>query len=161
WLRRRSNIAWATDGADVHVDASTPLGIAALLWTPTCKVVLTDNIEAPRLAAEEPLQGWDIESHAWWESPSAPAGDYSTDYPEDAIAEVRFSLTAEEIPRLRRLGRDSSETMERVLKSVRPGWTEHDLAGELARDLLRQGIQCPVLLVAADERIALFRHPIP
>src|SRR5436309_708804 len=93
WMRRRSNIAWATDGADVHVDASTALGVASLLWRPNRKLVLTDNIEAPRLAAEEPLAEWEIQSKPWWEPPEEPRGRYATDYPNDSIAELRYSLT--------------------------------------------------------------------
>lgn len=161
WLRRRSNIAWATDGADTHCDASTSLGVASLVWTPARKTVLTDVIEAPRLAAEEPLNGWEIQACPWWEAPCPPAGRFATDFPEDDIAPLRYSLTELEIGRIRGLGAECAATMSRVMHHVKRGRTENDLAGVLSGELRRAGIFCPVLLVAADERIARFRHPIP
>ena len=161
WLRRRSNVAWATDGADVHVDASSSRGVASVLWTPQRKRILTNNIEAARLAAEEPLAGWEIEADPWWEPAVAPQGKYATDYPDDTVAELRSPLTSGEIERLRRLGAQSAATMDRIMKTVQRGWSERDVAAELACELLKDGIQCPVLLVAADERVSLFRHPVP
>lgn len=167
-LRRRSNIAWITDGADVHVDTANPLGIAALLWTPGRKMVFTDNIEGARLRAEEPLGGWEIVEAAWWDAGADALGEaiersrYATDWPDDSIAELRYSLTAAEIECVRGLGRDTAEVVEWVMMhGVRTGMTEWMLGGAVAGSLRERGIFTHVLLVAADERIANFRHPIP
>jgi Xaa-Pro aminopeptidase len=42
---------------------------------------------------------------------------------------------------------------------VEPGQTEHDLAARLVGRLA--GVRSPVVLVAADDRIARYRHPLP
>jgi antitoxin VapB len=160
-LRRRSNIAWLTDGADVHCDAATALGVATLLWTPRRKVVFTDEIEARRLAEEEFRGGWEIRAARWWDSMKFPEGRHATDWPRDAIAELRFPLTPGEVNRLRALGAECEESVARTLKTARRGWSEHEVAADLAANLRRRGIFPHVLLVAADERVDKYRHPIP
>ena len=160
-LRRRSNIAWITDGADVHVDSSSTTGVAALLWTPRRKVAYTANIEARRLAEEEFGGEWEIESGNWWEPARLPTGRWGTDFPDDPLADLRAPLTPLEVRRLRALGVAAAEELCRVMKRVRRGMTEHGVAGELSGRLRGQGIFAPVLLVAADDRIAKYRHPIP
>src|SRR5256885_7761276 len=104
WLRRRANIAWVADGADVHCDLFSELGVASVLWTPSARVVLTDDIEAARLAAEEFGSGFEVRSSRWFEPPKDPAGRFATDWPVDAIAPLRFSLTGREVERVRALG---------------------------------------------------------
>lgn len=167
-LRRRSNIAWAADGADVHCDTATSLGVAALLWSPSRKACLTDQIEAARLRAEEPFaaNGWQVESLDWWETDrrlaDALAAGYACDFPDDPLYDLRASLTAEQAARARTLGRESAEVVERLMKNdVKPGMTEHHLGGAVSGWLRDRGIQGHVVLVASDERIARFRHPIP
>src|SRR5215475_5997191 len=85
-LRRRSNIAWVTDGADVHCNTATALGVASVLWTPAKKIVLTDDIEAARLREEEFGGKWEIRESRWWEPPAGEdKGRHVSDWPDDAI----------------------------------------------------------------------------
>ena len=161
WIRRRTNIAWLTDGADVHVDSSSSTGIASLLWTPKKKVVFCDNIEADRLRAEEFGRDWEIRSCAWWKRREIPVGNYATDFPDDPFADLRARLTPEELRRIRALGRATGRILAEAMKAIRPGRTEHEVAGDLVGRLRSEGLFAPVVLVAADDRIAKFRHPIP
>lgn len=174
-LTRRANIAWIADGADVHVDAGSEFGIAALLWTPTRRLIFTDNIEAARLRAEEfpDPKEWEIVERPWWEAPPLfRATDWMgekwarehpilDDRSVDHFAELRFSLTPAERDRARTLGHEAAEIMQSVMMRFTRGTTEHELAGTLGGELRKRGIFTPVLLVAADDRIARFRHPIP
>lgn len=160
WLRRRTNIAWLTDGADVHVDSSSSTGVASLVWTLRKKTVLTSNIESPRLAEEE-FKSWEIRDHKWWRDAKPPSGNLATDYPSDPFADLRSPLTELELRRIRALGRTTADELEQVMKATRPGRTEHEVAGELTGRMRRLGIMIPVMLVASDERIARYRHPIP
>jgi antitoxin VapB len=160
-LRRRTNIAWLTDGADVHVDSSGSTGVAALLWTPRRKVVLCTNIESRRLAEEEFSDEWTVRESKWWEGREQPSGRLATDFPDDPFADLRASLTDLEAHRVRELGAVTATELARTMKAVRPGWTEHEVAGEITGRLRRLGIFTPVVLVASDARIAKYRHPIP
>lgn len=160
WLRRRTNIAWLTDGADVHVDSSSSTGIASLLWTPKKRVAFTTSIEGPRLAAEE-LPDWDLHQTPWWKRGTSPDGNLATDFPDDPFADLRSPLTALELKRVRALGKTAAGALQSVMKWVKRGMSEHEIAGELAGRLRKDGIFAPVLLVAADARVDRFRHPIP
>jgi hypothetical protein len=161
WLRRRTNIAWLTDGADVHVDSSSTTGIAGLLWTPRKKTVFTTNIESRRLADEEFGSDWDIQEQWWWRESKPPQGRFATDFPNDPFADLRASLTDLELQRIRDLGRTTADVLEKAARAVRPGDTEHEIAGDLTARFRKQGISLPVVLIAADERIEKYRHPIP
>ncbi len=160
-IRRRANFAWATDGADVHVDGSSRLGVASILWTPARKVVLADNIESPRLRAEELGSEWEIVESKWYEPAAEPTGSIASDWPDDLLVDLRAPLTDLELDRVRQLGRDVAEVVGALMREARPGWGELEAAGRLRERLLARAIEAPVLLVAADERIARFRHPIP
>lgn len=160
-LRRRTNIAWLTDGADVHVDASSTTGIATLLWTPRRKVAFTTHIEAARIADEELGGDWEVRGSDWWGPGERPKGRFATDFPEDPFADLRSPLTALELRRARALGATAGVELARLMESVRRGQTEHEIAGEIVGRLRKQGISVPVILVAADGRVAKYRHPIP
>src|SRR5262249_31329898 len=57
---------------------------------------------------------------------------------------------------------DAACVVERLMKNdVKPGMTEWHLGGALASWLRDRGIFGHVILVAADERIGKYRHPIP
>ena len=164
WLRRRTNIAWLTDGADVHVDGSSSTCVASLLWTPRKKIVLTTNIEAQRLADEEFGEEWEIRSSPWWRNAAPPKGQYATDFPDDPFVDLRASLTPMELLRMRQLGLTTAAHLEVLLKNrtlVPRGSSERQIAGNAQDFFRREGITLPVLLVAADDRIEKYRHPIP
>jgi Xaa-Pro dipeptidase len=161
FIRRRSNVAWATDGADMHCNAFSELGVAALLWTPGRKVVLTNNVDGPRLAAEELPSDWTVEETSWWEIRPALDGHFATDYPDDCLVDLRSCLTPVELDRIRALGAEAAETVEQLAKDVRPGCSELEVAGELISRLRKRGILAPVVLIGGDDRIVRYRHPVP
>jgi Xaa-Pro dipeptidase len=48
-----------------------------------------------------------------------------------------------------------------IVAAVTRGDMEHAVGARLVHRLLERGIRAPVMLVAADERIARYRHPLP
>ena len=169
-LSTRHNFAWVTLGGLNHVLLSTERGAAPLLVTADRAVVLAPVNEAARLADEElsglPLQieevGWE---HAADLSPIAErvaGGAVLDDAPiEGELLEHRSLLTPLEHERLVELARAAVATADEVVASVKPGDTEHAICAELTHRLLAGGIRAPVVLVAADERIVRYRHPLP
>lgn len=174
-LQRVSSFAWATCGAASYVNAATTNGEASLLITPSGRYLVTNNIEATRLEQEEKLaaQGWEFRVGPWYEAPLAIAeltrglrlgadGPYpgATDLSGN-MARIRTILAPEEIERFRALGRLCAEAMGAAVGAVRPGQTEHQIAALLAHEALKRGAQAPVNLIATDERVFAFRHPLP
>lgn len=174
-LQRVSSFAWATCGAASYVNTATDLGAASLLFTPQGDYVLTNNIEATRLAQEEKLdqQGFQIVAPFWYEgaNPVAElAGNLrlgaDVPYPgatdlSAEIAQLRARLLPEEGERFRQLGRLCAEAMDAAIRQVRPGQSEYQIAALLAGETQARGVQPIVNLIATDRRIFSFRHPLP
>jgi Xaa-Pro aminopeptidase len=174
-LRRVSSFAWATCGAASYVNTATTTGEAALLIMPQGRYLITNNIEAPRLEREEGLatQGWQFRVARWHEEQVAVDeltrglrvggdGPYPgvTDLSAE-LASLRAALTPEEGERFRTLGRLCAAAMDEAARAVRPGQTEHEIAAQLSGATERRGVQPVVNLIATDERIFAFRHPLP
>jgi len=174
-LRRVSSFAWATCGAASYVNTAASDGIAQLLITPTDRYLITNNIEASRLEQEEKLngQGWELRVAPWYtetdlvtrlaggmklgaDSPYSGAMDLSTE-----IAHLRADLTPDEGQRFRELGKLCAAAMHDAIGAVQPGMTEHQIAAGLSYEGERRGVQVIVNLVATDDRIFRFRHPLP
>jgi antitoxin VapB len=174
-LNRVSSFAWATCGGSSYVGVSATEGVATLVITPSHRYLLTNNIEAQRLEKEEQLadQGWEFLVSPWYESNHTlarltdglkvgvdeplPAGmDLSTE-----IARLRVNLTQPEGDRFRKLGGECAQAMDQAMRSIRPGQTERQIAARLALETETRGVQPVCLLVATDERIFSYRHPLP
>jgi Xaa-Pro aminopeptidase len=185
-LQRRTNFAWITGGRDNHIANNSPSGVASLLAMRDGKrICFTNTIEAPRFRHEE-LNGLDIQvvEYPWYDADAGKrvlkdliagrriAADVDEFGHFDHLGagllnlppgfdELRWSLTPQEIARYREGGRRASDAMERACRQVKPGITEHEAAGLLDYEIDAAGLNPVVTLVAADERIQKFRHPIP
>ncbi|MGC8779795.1 MAG: M24 family metallopeptidase, partial [Anaerolineae bacterium] len=90
------------------------------------------------------------------DAPHAGAADLS-----DAFNRLRVRLTPAEGERFRALGRACARAMDAAIRSVRPGMTEYEIAGLLGEHTYAQGATPIVNLIATDERVFRFRHPLP
>jgi len=175
-LTTSKNFAWFTCGGDNHVEITNRRGVSTAVLTAEGKYLVTNNIEGGRMAAEEVEgQGFEVRETPWYEDRRfeiirdlVGKGRIGTDWPfpgaemvDDEISPLRYSLTKEEIHRYREVGRLTGLAVERACRQVRPGRTEHEIGSLLARNLLASGVLPAVILIAADKRIQLYRHPIP
>jgi Xaa-Pro dipeptidase len=168
-LRARRNFAWLTAGGDNHVLQAGENGVATLLITASNAVVLTGVNEAARIRDEE-LAGLSVEVVALpWERPEAVDEEVRARVDgrvaDDASLEadlwpLRATLTSGEQDRFRLLGARAARAMTSVLAGARAGDAESVVAERLALALAADGILAPVLLIASDERILRYRHPI-
>jgi Xaa-Pro aminopeptidase len=116
----------------------------------------------------------EVVEYPWFEGPSGAlrelVGDVAlgADVPladavdlDEDVAELRRILGRDAIERLRAVGRDATEAMAEAAATLVRGTSELEAAASLAAACRRRGLSSPVLLAAADERIARHRHPIP
>lgn len=170
-LSSRRDFAWLTAGGSNHVLLSSEIGVASVLVTPTQAAILTSRIEAPRMAEEE-LIGlpFDVEALPW-EEPEAIARAARTragpgELLDDAALEPellphRARLADLDQARMAWLGERAASALQQALDDARPGEQEDPVASAAVAKLGSQGIRCPVVLAAADERIERYRHPLP
>jgi antitoxin VapB len=71
------------------------------------------------------------------------------------------NLTQPEGERFRKLAGECVQAMDQAMRSIRPGQTEWQIAARLAMETETRGVQPVCLLVATDERIFSYRHPLP
>ena len=181
-LGAQHNFAWLTAGGTNGVDASREAGACALLVRGDGRrFVLANRIEMARMLAEEvSADEFEPVEFAWEEEKSSPdflaeraralleAGeDLGSDLAlgaravEGAVARCRYQLTDPELERFRLLCRDAGEAVGGLARSLSPGETEKEVARRADGALAARDIRSVVTLVAADERLEKFRHPVP
>jgi Xaa-Pro dipeptidase len=172
-LRRSTNFAWYTDGADNRVDHASPFGVADVLITHDAEYIFTNNIEAPRMRQEQ-TPDFEIVEHPWYADEVAAVREaigtcpLGTDFPlENAldvsseVAPLRYVLDPDALERYRKVGVDAAAAVAEAADTLEPGMSEHEAAANLAAACRQRGLFSSVLLAAADDRISRYRHPIP
>jgi antitoxin VapB len=174
-LTRQGSVAWLTAGTTDPVVRGADPGTLWALVTRERAWVVTDNIDAARIEAEDPPEALGLELVALpWHAGSperfvlreVPVGRLGNDGlgpGQDLSATLRplrMKLSPPERARLRRLGRDARGALESAMRELRPGDTERALAAEVARRCELAAIFPQVLLVSGERR-RRFRHPVP
>ena len=174
-IRQVANFAWATDGAASYINTATIYGSATLLVTRNHRHIITNNIEAPRFELEEKLKeaGWEFHIGRWYLESDAllkltKGLKLGADYPylgavdlSSELSIIRSYLDDGEQARFRKLSCNCALAMDEAIRTIRPGMTEHQIAGTMAGAVQSRGAQPIVNLVASDERIFKYRHPLP
>ncbi len=173
-IRQVTNFAWMTAGASSYVNTADNLGAASLLITPDQHYLLTNNIEATRLRAEENLeeQGWQFKVTDWYQQDAVADlaaglklgtdGCYQRGVNLDAeLIRLRMDLSPQEQDRFVALSRDCAMAMNAAIHKIEPGMSEFEIAAVLNNETQRLGLLPIVNLVATDERVYAHRHPLP
>ena len=183
-INTQPNFAWLTAGGSNGVDSSRENGVATLFIRSDAKrFLLANRIEVEKLLDEE-LRDQEYEAIDFpWEQEKAnprvaaelaqtliatqlPIGaDLGFGEPvrmlEGEISRLRYQLTNGEIVRLREFGREAGVAISAVARSIPPGVTEREVARVTMDSLARIQAAAVVMLVAADERLKRYRHPVP
>jgi Xaa-Pro aminopeptidase len=180
-LTSRANFSWLTGGKLNCVADAVQQGVASLVVTPDKIACLTNNIERPRIQEEELAQaGIDLVGHPWYDPAAGrkatrkllSRGKVGFDIlvpglPKRAVplglelSQLRWNLLPEEIERYKIAGKAASDAMETTIRQIRPGMTEYQIAALAAKSVRDRSSRPWVILVAVDDRIKKYRHPIP
>lgn len=168
------NFAWLTCGGANWVGTSSDIGAATAVVTRDARYIVCNNIEAPRIADEEAGDlGFEFRVFPWHEDAAcsiirdiARGGAIGSDVPMEgartiSIDACRQSLTDLEIERYKWLGLNAGQCLSLACQEIEPSMTEFEIAAVLDRHLYARGIVPTLTLVAVDERIGRYRHPIP
>ncbi|MFZ5816505.1 MAG: M24 family metallopeptidase [Bacillota bacterium] len=173
-LGRQENFAWLTGGARGFVNSATEASVAWVVLTEEGVWVVTNAIEAPRMEHEELGQPVTVVAHPWHDDGArldrvrelTGEGALGADIPLSGaalvnLAPLRWTLSRLEVERLRYAARAAAEALEATARAILPGQTEFEIAGELARRVLALGMEPVVNLIATDDRVYQYRHPLP
>ncbi len=180
-LTQRWNFAWYTAGGQNYVNHASDTGAASLVVGRGGAACVTSNIEATRLAREE-LQntGVSVVPCDWWDGAATAKAfaellggkKFAADVkvaglPDGGQAlpggfdKLRLVLGEAEIERYRKIGKAAGQALESVCRGFARGGTEYDLAGMVSQAMWSRQLKPHVVLVAGDDRLDLWRHPIP
>jgi Xaa-Pro aminopeptidase len=176
-LESQANFAWITAGGHSHVVTSEERGAAGVLITADLAAIVTTNIECRRLVDEQIPAGCFETVEYPWHSPEQrekligeilPPVGLATDLPSGnqigagpELSQLRRVLVQPEIDRYKDLSQDAAAAVESACRAVRLRESELDMAARVAAACYEKDILPVVNLVAADERIAKYRHPLP
>ncbi len=174
-LQRSDNFAWATCGGSDHVNTATDFGVATLIADGAGCTLVTNKIEAGRLRDEE-ISGLPIEITAldWANSRDAfihnklagkkALADFAltgASSLSDDFIDLQLPLTESEVERYKKVGADTAAALEAASMSLKRGMTEYDAAARLSSECYERGVTPIVVLIAADDRLHKYRHPLP
>ena len=170
WFARPNGFAWLLGGDNV-VDADADVGVAAAGYDGTFRVV-TDNIEADRLAAEELPDDVAVESFPWYadsladavveRSPTPAAADFDVPgFDSVDASRLRQPLTGNDVERYRELGREAAAAVETVCRNLEPEDPEYEVAAGIDISLASRDVNTPVVLVGGAKRAQSYRHYTP
>lgn len=169
-LGKRRDFAWLTLGGLNHVLLTTESGVGPIVVTRDDAAVLAPANEYDRLVDEE-LPGLPLRtvSIPWWDDDALDAqvrelaadGVVLSDADvADELDAVRTALAPVEHERMRVIATQANAMLDDALAGVGAGIAEHDVEAALVAATAEFGARLPVILVAADERIERYRHPI-
>lgn len=164
WIQKTNNLSWITAGANPAIAVDSPTAPYSAIITADKRLILADNIELPRIKAEERFEdvGFEYAPMTWYDKRIPPMPNLITDLdnPVDAdLQKLRIVLTEGEQTRLRALGQDAAAALEGAIRTARPGDTEWQIAARLDAACRESGGMAIVNLIATDERIERYRHP--
>ena len=169
-----ASTAWITAGAATYIDESSGTAASSALVTQDHAYILTTTVEEPRLLQEEHLHdlGFEVLAEPWYATGkrlgelvgAKHVGHENSDGSGDlsvTMKALRTNLLASEAARLREVCADAAAAMDETIQAIRPGETEHAIAARLSAASRSRGGSDVVNLIAGDERIYQYRHPLP
>jgi Xaa-Pro aminopeptidase len=181
-LAAQHNFAWLSAGRSNRIDATRETGSGALLVTADGRrFALANTIESPRMRDETVAGlGFEVLEYPWTDERADASlpyrlaqrlvrdGQLATDIVtaaaqniEGRLSRLRSTLVEEEIPRYLAFGAEIGKAFGEMMRQLTPGMTELEVARRVTATVLSLGAYPNVLLVAADRRIASYRHPVP
>ncbi|MGC5324345.1 M24 family metallopeptidase [Brevibacillus sp. SYSU BS000544] len=179
-LRKRRSFSWLTSGQSNYIVQTTEQGVSDFLIFSDRVICITNQMESARIKEEE-MNGLDVEwlTTEWHESvePAIVARCQNKRMGTDTvqassflpdvlvlgteIAKLSYVLNEDEQNKYRWLCQASARAIEATCREIQPGMTEFQIQALLASKVMAHGINPQVLLVATDDRILNYRHPIP
>jgi Xaa-Pro aminopeptidase len=175
WFAEPNGFAWLTGGDNV-VDADASHGVAAAGYDGEFRVI-TDDIEARRLAEEQLPDAFAVESFPWYaeslagavadRSPLPAAADFdapeldASEFERVDASRLRQPLTDDDVDRYRELGREAAAALETVCRNLEPEDPEYEVAAGIDISLSSRDVNTPVVLVGGAERAQSYRHFVP
>lgn len=172
----RAGFAWLSGGGQGAWRCESGRVCACLLVTRDRLCLIASNVDFQRLIDEE-LVGLPFEPcvYSWQDGSLLSAvrrivgegpllsdiGLAGTVNVGEGMASLRWVLDEDERDLMGHAGRIAAASVEGVARAIRPGVSELEIAGLMARETMLRGGLPLSSVVGSDERIGLYRNPVP
>jgi len=172
WLKTNKNFSWFFNGRG-WISVSHEKACGSILVTKDNLYFISNNIEEKRLINEEKiLDNFELKiiSHMWYEKDIdivkeiVPLEKLGSDIGigkniEEKIRLLRMEF--EDIKRYKKDGKIAMEIFESSLLNISPKMTELEVAGNVYKDLQKEGFTSYVILVFSNKSRKEYRHNLP
>ena len=169
-IKSQSNFSYVTRGRGFIGLAST-VACASLYILKNRIVLFGENIDAQRMYVEQLDSNQDVDLIMFpWDEPEERAirlNSFTKDMRianesdlETELFNLRTILSEFDREDFKLLCQTSAQVVEGICKTLKPGLSEYELAGEIAKQLWANNIEPITILVAFDERALRYRHPV-
>jgi len=174
-LSKKESFSWVTGGKVNYIYMASEFGVVDLLFINNRKYCITSKYERYRIMEEELAGlGYEVVEFDWWNGDhvafvheTAGKAKLGSDWDMpgtvnvfESLKVLRYSLQPEEMERYRQVSFESAAALEKTCREIEPGYSEYEVCANLLRNSMHYGIESTVALVASDERIFKYRHPI-
>ncbi|MFD2446653.1 M24 family metallopeptidase [Bacillus sp. CGMCC 1.16607] len=176
-LRKRNNFSWLTEGRKNHIVLSDPNGVSDWLILKKQNYLITNKMEERRIIEEECKDirfDFQIYSCEWYESTNdlihkltegkrIVSDTIFSDWKvvDQDLSFIRSCLSENEIKSYREVCQCTANILEQTGKEIKPGMSELEICGKLTKKTIEHDLVIHVALIATDERIYNYRHPLP
>lgn len=177
-LTQQYNIYWLTAGGNNHVLWDDQNSLIGILVTGDRAVVIAENGDISRVKDEE-FFNYPFEYHKydWYSSNQASesikiagSGKFGTDTYNPVFdnylnvnpffSVYRSVFQTYEAERYIKYGKEAATIITDVIKDVKPGIRENDIAARFAAECIKRGFTIFVQLLGGDERSLKYRHQV-
>jgi antitoxin VapB len=175
-IGRQDNFAWVTAGGDSRVITTSEMGFAYLVLTRDRHWLVSHAMDGQRFMDEQVAgQGYDLVTLFWRQgSPQDKVLELTrgmrvvADFPLPGaqhfgpqIVDLHYPFSDLDLERCRWIGQTASRILGEVAQGMEPGVSEQGVAATLLHKYAQEGLTIDVLIVGFDDRIKLYRHPMP
>jgi len=174
-ISRRDNFAWVTCGGDNRVINSSEVGVGHIVISQDKHYLVSYYMDSDRMMEDQvPGQSYEQVTMYWYEGDErlrakelagkkvgADTIVPGTKFVGEEVMDLQWPLNDIEVARIRWVGRQVGEVLEKLFREVEPGMTEREIANQLHIELINRGMDLDVTIVGSDERIHKHRHVLP
>ncbi|MGL5253568.1 MAG: M24 family metallopeptidase [Brevinema sp.] len=171
-LGKRTSFAWFS-GGESSMNFYSEMGLGFIWITQNEAFAYCSNNEALRIEKEIFNSSFPVKSFSWVEGPGSNLQNLIkgkkvlSDFPlpnatEDfnGIKRLRLQLSPEQIKIAENLSQRAAKLLEDGVKNLKAGMSEFQIQAEIRKLFDAENIALPVLLVAGDEDLKNYRHPL-
>lgn len=171
-LGKRTSFAWFS-GGESSMNFCSEMGLGYLWITQNEAFAYCSNNEALRIEKEIFKGSFPVKTFSWIEGPGPNLQNLIkgkkvlSDFPlpnavEDfnGIKRLRFQLSPEQEKIALDLSQKAAQLLEEGLKNLKAGLSEFQIQAEIRKPFDAENIALPVLLVAGDDNLKNYRHPL-